>query len=165
MHIAGIDPGTNGAIAVLDSENPDSVELLDLKKNTIFEVFDWMEGKISSFSAGEIWIEDIHSMYGMSAKSNFGFGRNLGIVTAIAEIFQGEAPDKAEITIKTVTPKIWQKYIGITVKGKAIKKQVAEIAQDLYPTAIVHGKRGGLLDGRSDALMIAHYGLNHKEEI
>ena len=32
MLIAGIDPGTNGAIAVLDSESPDSVALLDLKK-------------------------------------------------------------------------------------------------------------------------------------
>jgi len=164
MHIAGIDPGVNGAIAVLDSENPDSVELLDLKKNTIFEVFDWMEGEISSFSPGEIWIEDIHSMYGMSAKSNFGFGKNLGIVTAIAEIFQGEAPKKAKITIKTVTPKIWQKYVGVTAKGKAIKQQVAKIAQYLYPQAELHGKRGGLLDGRSDALMIAYYGLHNKEK-
>ena len=161
MNIAGIDPGTNGAIAVLDSENPDSVELLDLKKNTIFEVFDWMEGEISSFSPGEIWIEDIHSMYGMSAKSNFGFGKNLGIVTAIAEIFQGEAPKKAKITIRTVTPKIWQKYVGVTAKGKAIKQQVSKIAQYLYPQAELHGKRGGLLDGRSDALMIAYYGLHH----
>ena len=157
MNIAGIDPGTNGAIAVLDSENPDSVELLDLKKNTIFEVFDWMEGEISSFSPGEIWIEDIHSMYGMSAKSNFGFGKNLGIVTAIAEVISASRPN-------TVTPKIWQKYIGVTAKGKAIKKQVAKIAQGLYPTAELHGKRGGLLDGRSDALMIAHYGLKHMEE-
>ena len=164
MLIAGIDPGANGAIAVLDSENPDSVELLDLKKNTIFEVFDWMEGEISSFSPGEIWIEDIHSMYGMSAKSNFGFGKNLGIVTAIAEIFQGEAPKKAKITIRTVTPKIWQKYVGVTAKGKAIKQQVAKIAQYLYPQAELHGKRGGLLDGRSDALMIAYYGLHNKEK-
>ena len=164
MHIAGIDPGVNGAIAVLDSENPDSVELLDLKKNTIFEVFDWMEGEISSFSPGEIWIEDIHSMYGMSAKSNFGFGKNLGIVTAIAEIFQGEAPKKAKITIRTVTPKIWQKYVGVTTKGKAIKQQVSKIAQYLYPQAELHGKRGGLLDGRSDALMIAYYGLHNKEK-
>lgn len=161
MSIAGIDPGTNGAIAVLDSESPDSVELLDLKKNTIYEVFDWMEGKISSFSPGEIWIEDIHSMYGMSAKSNFGFGKNLGIVTALTEIFQGYVPKKAPITIKTVTPKVWQKYIGVTVKGKAIKKEVAKIAQGLYPNAELYGKRGGLLDGRADALMIAHYGLNH----
>ena len=164
MSIVGIDPGTNGAIAVLDSKSPDSVELLDLKKNTIYEIFDWMEGNVSSFSPGEIWIEDIHSMYGMSAKSNFGFGKNLGIVTALAEIFQGEAPDKAPITIKTVTPKIWQKYIGVSVKGKAIKQEVANIAQGLYPNVELHGKRGGLLDGRADALMIAHYGLKHMEE-
>ena len=159
MLVCGIDPGANGAIAVLDSESPDSVELLDLKKHTIYEVFDWMEGKISSFSPGEIWIEDIHSMYGMSAKSNFGFGRNLGIVTAISQI---ATPG---VIAKTVTPKIWQKYIGVTAKGKAIKKQVAEIATKLYPRASIYGKRGGLLDGRSDALMIAHYGLNYKEPV
>ena len=95
-------------------------------------------------------------MHGMSAKSNFGFGKNLGIVTAIAEI--------ASNTVNTVTPKIWQKYIGVTVKGKAIKKEVAKIAQGLYPNAELYGKRGGLLDGRADALMIAHYGLKHMEE-
>lgn len=163
MNICGIDPGSNGAICVLDSQDPACIALLDLKKNSIYEVFDWLEGKISSFSNGEIWIEDIHSMYGMSAKSNFGFGRNLGVIRAIAEIFQGEAPDKAKITIRTVTPKIWQKFIGITAKGKAIKKQVAETATKLYPTADIRGKKGGLLDGRSDALMIAHYGLHNPE--
>ena len=71
--------------------------------------------------------------------------------------------------IQTVTPKIWQKFIGVTVKGKLIKDEVAKIAQDLYPTAVLHGKpykRKGkvlqaLINGRSDSLMIAHYGLNH----
>ena len=95
-------------------------------------------------------------MHGMSAKSNFGFGKNLGIVTAIAEI--------ASATVSTVTPKIWQKYIGVTAKGKTIKKEVAKIAQGFYPNVELHGKRGGLLDGRADALMIAHYGLKHWEE-
>lgn len=56
-----------------------------------------------------------------------------------------------------VTPKKWQKFIGVTAKGDAIKKNVAEIAARLYPNAQLHGPRGGLLDGRSDALMIAHY--------
>ena len=64
----------------------------------------------------------------------------------------------------TLVPKIWQKYVRVTVKGKAIKKEVAKIAQGLYPNAELHGKRGGLLDGRADALMIAHYGLKHMEE-
>ena len=155
MLIAGVDPGANGAIAVLDSSNPDSVALLDLAKVTPFDAYQWLHKQ----QPNSVWIEDVHSLYGMSAKSNFGFGKNLGIVTAIAKIAtNGQA-------VKTVAPKVWQKYVGVTVRGKAIKKQVAEIAQSLYPTAELHGKRGGLLDGRADALMIAHYGLHNKEKV
>ena len=157
MRIAGIDPGTNGAIAILDSENPDSVALLDLKKITINNIHNWLHSQLR-FRGSQIWVEDIHSMYGMSAKSNFSFGRNLGSILAIIELLKGIPP-------KTVTPKVWQKYVGVTAKGKAIKKQVAKIAQYLYPQAELHGKRGGLLDGRSDALMIAYYGLHNKEKV
>ena len=156
MLIAGIDPGTNGAIAVLDSENPDSVALLDLKKKNTTEIWNWSRLCTWNTHPHVIWIEDVHSMHGMSAKSNFGFGKNVGMITTIAELTWDE--------VKTVTPKIWQKYIGVTVKGKAIKKEVAKIAQDLYPNAELYGQRGGLLDGRADALMIAHYGLKHMEE-
>ena len=157
MLIAGIDPGTNGAIAVLDSTNPDSVALLDLKSNSICDTWNWLHTEGLALESSEVWVEDVHSLFGMSAKSNFGFGRNLGTVLTIAELLTGHSPN-------TVTPKIWQKYIGVTVKGKAIKQEVAEIATKLYPTASLHGKRGGLLDGRADALMIAHYGLNYKEK-
>jgi hypothetical protein len=166
MLIAGIDPGVNGAIAVLDSENPDSVALLDLKMKNIIDIWEWLQDKrrgqwydwdLKIQAKIIIWIEDIHSMYGMSAKSNFSFGKNLGIVTAITEIF-------TELPPNTVTPKVWQKYVGVTAKGKAIKQQVAKIAQYLYPQAELHGKRGGLLDGRSDALMIAYYGLHNLKE-
>ena len=156
MLIAGIDPGTNGAIAVLDSSNPDSVALLDLKKNSICDTWNWLHTEGLALKSSKIWVEDVHSMFGMSAKSNFGFGRNLGTVLTIAELLTGKDPN-------TITPKIWQKYIGVTVKGKAIKQEVAKIAKGLYPNADLHGKRGGLLDGRADALMIAHYGLNHEE--
>ena len=157
MRVCGIDPGANGAIAILDSKNPDSGALLGLKKSTINNIHDWLHSQLR-FRGSEIWVEDIHSMYGMSAKSNFSFGRNLGSILAITELLKGIPP-------KTVTPKVWQKYIGVTAKGKAIKKQVAKIAQYLYPQAELHGKRGGLLDGRSDALMIAYYGLHNKEKV
>ena len=170
MLIAGIEPGTNGAIADLDSESPDSVALLDLKNASVHWIYEWLEDKIPIHPPitkgtikslhryqNNIWVEDVHSMYGMSAKSNFGFGRNLGKVLTIAELIVDKKP-------LMVTPKIWQKYIGVTVKGKAIKKEVAKIAQGLYPDAELYGQRGGLLDGRADALMIAHYGLKHMEE-
>jgi hypothetical protein len=154
MFIAGIDPGANGAIAVLDSENPDSVALLDLNKYSIYETTKWLHNK----KINVIFLESVHSLYGMSAKSNFGFGRNFGIAFAIAKLAVSDGP------VQQVTPKVWQKYIGVTVKGKGIKKEVAKIAQGLYPNAQLQGKRGGLLDGRADALMIAHYGLNYKEK-
>jgi hypothetical protein len=154
MFIVGIDPGTNGAIAVLDSKNPDSVALLDLNKYSIYETTKWLHNK----KINVIFLESVHSLYGMSAKSNFGFGRNFGIAFAIAKLAVSDGP------VQQVTPKVWQKYIGVTVKGKGIKKEVAKIAQGLYPNAQLQGKRGGLLDGRADALMIAHYGLNYKEK-
>ena len=160
MNICGIDPGANGAICVLDSQDPAYIALLDLKNRTAHEIYEWLVDKLPISPPkldSKIWVEDIHSMYGMSAKSNFSFGRNLGTVLTIAELI-------IDVTPNTVTPKIWQKFIGVTAKGKAIKKQVAEIATKLYPTANIRGKRGGLLDGRSDALMIAHYGVHNKEK-
>ena len=71
MLIAGVDPGANGAIAVLDSSNPDSVALLDLAKVTPFDAYQWLHKQ----QPNSVWIEDVHSLYGMSAKSNFGFGK------------------------------------------------------------------------------------------
>ena len=153
MRICGIDPGANGAICVLDSNDPVYIALLDLAKTTPFDAAHWLQKQ----NPNTVWIEDVHSLFGMSAKSNFGFGRNLGLAIAISQI-----ATKGEVA-KTVTPKIWQKYIGVTAKGKDIKKQISEIALKLYPTANIYGKRGGLLDGRSDALMIAHYGVHNHE--
>ena len=160
MRVCGIDPGANGAICVLDSQDPAYIALLDLKKHNLWYIDHWLGAELFGAIGGgtkHIWIEDVHSMHGMSAKSNFNFGKNLGIVIAMASIMLVDPPNM-------VTPKIWQKYIGVTAKGKAIKKQVAKIAQYLYPQAELHGKRGGLLDGRSDALMIAYYGLHNKEK-
>ena len=104
----------------------------------------------------KIMIEDVHSLFGMSAKSNFQFGRNVGIIYAVlAATGQG---------IDLVTPKVWQKEIGAVLpksikkdRSKALKKMVGGIAERLYPNAPIFGPKGGLLDGKSDSLMIAHY--------
>ena len=154
MKVCGIDPGNSGAMCVLDPiVDPVHIEFLDLKKHSSYEIAKWLHLQ----QVDSIWIEDVHSLFGMSAKSNFGFGRSVGTARAIAEIAtQGKQ-------INTVTPKIWQKNIGVTSKGKKIKINVAQLVAELYPTAEIYGPQGGLLDGRSDALMIAHYGITHKE--
>ena len=154
MRVCGIDPGTRGAICVLDSQDPTYIALLDLGKTTTFDTAQWLHAQKPDI----VWIENIHGFPGMTAKSNFGMGRGVGKVHAIAEI----ATHGQEA--KLVVAQVWQKFAGVTAKGKWIKKEVAQIATKLYPAASIRGKKGGLLDGRSDALMIAHYGLNYKEK-
>jgi hypothetical protein len=149
MLIVGIDPGAKGSVCVLDSASMQA-EFMDLS-TPLDQIFVWLNQK----NIEAIWIEDVHSLYGMSAKSNFSFGKALGAVETLAQILCGG--------FHKVPPKVWQKHINVTTKGKDIKKEVSQICTQLYPQANVFGKRGGLHDGRSDALMIAHYGMNHHE--
>lgn len=151
MNILAIDPGQNGATCYLPEKG--DIKFLDHKNSDSRALYSFMD----DCAANLIIIEDVHSLYGMSAKSNFKFGYNLGVVTTISELMA--------IDLYKVQPKIWQKYIGCTKPtGKELKKEIAHIADLLYPSANIRGKRGGLLDGRSDALMIGHYAFhNHKE--
>jgi hypothetical protein len=89
----------------------------------------------------------------MSAKSNFNFGYNVGA----AHMLLSGVLYTQEVELELIPPKKWQKGVGITVSGKAIKTAVAELARKLYPDCDIYGPRGGLIDGRADALMIAHY--------
>jgi hypothetical protein len=152
----GIDPGVKGAICILDPTEGKAIFLntTDDARNLI-NTLTRCNDEVSNVRC--IMIEDVHSIHGMSAKSNFQFGANVGRVNTVAEA-TGFMVDK-------VTPKKWQKEVGVksTTKGKAIKPEVAEICSRLYPDVSIRGPKGGLLDGRSDALMIAHYCyLKHK---
>lgn len=65
-----------------------------------------------------------------------------------------------DLDYRLIQPKEWQKGLvppGIPKKSR--KKLIAEAMAKLYPKAKkqLYGPRGGLMDGRSDALAIAHY--------
>jgi hypothetical protein len=158
MLIVAIDPGKQGAMCALDTfegtpyfqDNPDH------KKITVNRVNIWL----SNFGKGAdcIVIEDVHSMHNMSAKSNFQFGRNLGIVETLANL--------CSLDVCYLQPKEWQTLCDIkfVYPNKATAAQKAKIRKDttaarcneLYPNAAIYGPMGGLKDGRADALMIAH---------
>ena len=143
----GIDPGAKGALCLLvpvtkqvafksTSDKP-----LDLLK--------WLTQIQAHYELRVIMIEDVHSIYGTSANSNFNFGYNVGLVNTVSQC-SGSSVDR-------VTPKAWQKKVGVKKKGKAIKVEVGGICERLYPEVSIRGSRGGLLDGKSDSLMLAHY--------
>ena len=145
MYYVGIDPGSQGAICLL---NPSvgKAWFIDLKEDD-YDIYQHLLG--ARVNMARCALEDVHSLYGMSAKSNFSFGRQIGRIQTMLHILA--------MPYELVQPKKWQKTVGITAKGKAIKPAVAELCQQLYPDVEIYGPRGGLKDGRSDALMIAHY--------
>lgn len=150
MYYIGIDPGSKGAICLL---NPmvSTAWFIDLSE-TDYEIYSILKRATPGIARAAL--EDVHSLPGMSAKSNFGFGKQVGRIQTILNILA--------IPFDLVTPKVWQKECEIPTrknlpKGIDLKQYVAQEAQRLYPEAQLHGARGGLMDGRSDALMIAHY--------
>jgi hypothetical protein len=153
MRVIGIDPGASGALALLDFHGS-SIEFFPMFGPVTPEtaVFKWLK----EADARIIGIEKVTTVKGAAATSNFKFGKNVGAIEAIARC-TGTGVD-------FIAPKAWQKEIGLVIpqklKGPArtkhIKNEVGRIAQSLYPGAEIFGPKGGLLDGRSDALMIAH---------
>ena len=154
MLVLGVDPGAQGALCLLDTFDG-SCEYFSTPKTkwltaTTRALHQWLA---ISESIAYIAIEDVHSMGGMSAKSNFQFGRNLGFLEAIMHLSCN--------IIEYVQPKIWQEAVGIKfprgLKPKEKKIFTSKRVLELYPEASIYGPKGGLLDGRADALMIAHY--------
>ena len=100
-----------------------------------------------------VGLEQVRSLPGMSAKSNFSFGYNVGQLEILLEI--------NDLETHKVLPKFWQQAVGVTIPRKTSPKErksiTANRALELYPFADLFGPRGGLKDGRADALMIAHY--------
>lgn len=154
----GIDPGAKGSLCILDPHG----DILFFPTPNIYKtgpkfICPKKLVEILTFKHREdpfttVAIEDVHSLYGMSAKSNFTFGRN---VQALHTVLQC-----TELKYELVQPKVWQKAVGIQLgklTPKERKQAIAKTAFGLYSSVELYGPKGGLLDGRSDALMIAHY--------
>lgn len=158
--VIGCDPGAKGAMCAIYtfSDSAPVTQFID-NGEPVTDILYWLRMQLPHDEPKHIMLEDVHSLFGMSAKSNFNFGKNLGIVETLL-LLQGSP-------LKIVQPKIWQKAVGVDVpsnikgpaRSKAIKAEVARLCEVHYPGCKIWGKRGGLMDGRSDALMIAHYCL------
>jgi len=148
----GIDPGAKGSFCLLDPIR----KTMEFKPTPTLDVtaaviYDWLMNYKPHIHM--IGVEEVHAIFGTSAKSNFSFGFNVGQVRTIASM--------TGIGVDLVQPKVWQKGCGITfkkgMKAPAKKQLIAATALRLYPSAPLYGPQGGLLDGRADALMIAHH--------
>lgn len=142
MVYIGIDPGAKGSMCLI-ANGKVLFKDFDLKEysSTLKAFLDTDDTELM------VAIEKVHAMPGQGVSSSFSFGQRLGELEGMLTALQ--------IPYELVAPKDWQKACGIPAKSD--KKGIASVMQKLYPTAELYGNKGGLRDGRSDALGLAHF--------
>lgn len=154
MRILGIDPGLNGALALV--EDGQLVELLDIEASDSRINAAHLASLLQRWSPDFAVCEVVTARPGQGVTSMFTFGHGLGTITAVLATLG--------IPHLLIRPQVWQSHFGIEASSKdksAHKREIADRAEDFYPGAPLYGPKGGLKDGRSDALLLAHYAHEH----
>lgn len=152
--ILGIDPGLSGAFAFLDVEAA-TVRIADMpyfeyettktrKKIDAYSI-------VQEFDRQEfhhVYMEEVFSSPQMGVTSAFNFGNGKGIIEGIVA--------QRGIPLTPVKPARWKK----DMKVPADKRAAVQRAVQLIPGAasLFKGPKGGLLDGRAEAALLALYG-------
>lgn len=156
----GIDVGKDGGLALYNSETgvlmtwliPDDLKGLD-------ECFSDIRREVGTADI-LVLIEDVHSIFGSSAKSNFQFGRIKGVKEALSVCWFGG--------YELVQPKKWQGVVweekDIVLKDngrKDTKLTSANAAREWFPGYDFRKSQRARKphDGLVDAALIALYGL------
>lgn len=148
----GIDPGVNGAIAVL-TLGFSQPYINELEKSTPKESFQFLVGIRDMYgdpNAGFAFLENVSSSPQQGVRSAFTFGRGYGTLEGFLTAL--------DVPFDRVTPRRWQKSMSCLSKGD--KNVTKRRAQELFPKVRV-------THAIADALLIAehcrrtHFGLSN----
>jgi hypothetical protein len=163
MVILGIDPGKDGGFAILEDgiviKTMATPNIKDKNNNGIVDCL-----KVSEFlsenTIDEIIIEDVHAIFGSSAKTTFNFGRNVGMVESLILAYG--------YGLVKIKPKDWQlrpwRKVPIIKDSKGKKDNKArslKALQIIYPNLdykmLLRTPRCKVAhDGIVDAILIAY---------
>lgn len=169
MIYIGIDPGKDGAVAILSPGAicltiTDTPTIPGLRKGNSYDE-QAMAGLLRPFSGCmhgtvHVLLELTHAMPGQGVTSMFSMGEGLGLWKGILAAFQ--------IPHTLVTPQRWKKSMLADVvvgeckdkaaRTKMLKAASVKQAQRLFPGVAFVGPRGGERDGQAEAALIAEYG-------
>lgn len=152
--ILGIDPGEKGAAILIDVKSELIIAMTDLSKEPEQQIqkmlYDYGNPK-------HCFIEQVGSRKGNAAQAMFSFGENYGAIKAVLRL--------NKIEFNYVLPQKWQSWCGIyganSAKKNGTKLKAFELCKKIYGSKIFLGPKGGLKDGRCDALLIALYGKHY----
>ena len=153
MRVIGIDPGSTGAIAILDGPLGRAI-VYDLPTAKIGGSMQVSPQRLRSMLVeigpiDRIFVEDVHANT-MSYKGNFTLGLALGIIHGVCA-----ALDRP---IERLQPKVWQQAVGVATIPKAQRKAAhRQLAMELWPHLYDELKLVKS-HNRADALLIAEAG-------
>jgi crossover junction endodeoxyribonuclease RuvC len=148
MNVIGIDPGLDGALAlvsddgrVLEVFDMPTILIRDKRRVEPVAIVDWL---IAVGDVGIVAVEDVGGLPGMGSTSAFTFGLGAGLLQGILTTLSRPWA--------LVTPQVWTKAMAVS-RDKGVHRQVAT---RLYPDS------AGLFarvkdDGRADAVLIGTY--------
>jgi len=151
----GIDPGLDGAIAVLDEKGMcvglyDTPSLLvkgGRKAKREYEIVmmrNYLLQNAGPHGTTMAGLEKVHSMPEQGVASSFSFGRGLGLWEGLLA--------GLHIPYTMITPQRWKKAM---MDGMGKEKDASRLrAQQLFPSADLSLKKH---HGRADALLIAYF--------
>lgn len=119
----GIDPGAKGFITLMSD---DGMEFFSIEDNDFYKLGDILHDIKERYSDVVGIMEEVHAIFGSSAKGTFNFGEINGLLKGL--LIANKIP------YHLVQPKTWQKeiwdnkdivatYKTITVKGKFVNKK------------------------------------------
>lgn len=161
--VLGVDPGQNGALAVVDSDTGRVVWVDDVpvwyqavgKKQrkridalAVADLFDTYE----LMGVSLIIMEAVGGRTGQSASAGFVFGYGVGLIY-MAGLY-------SRIPIETVSPMMWKKVMNVPGKAKADDSAIMARADELFPhdRDKFRGPRGGKMIDRAEAAIIGLFG-------
>lgn len=163
MNFIGIDPGKQGAVALIRCSPGEPYQLITWDVATLRAdarsarlLYD-EAGMVASlhealdFGPARVAIEAVHAMPGQGVSTMFAMGEGLGLWKGIVAALG--AP------WCTVTPQAWQKVVLAGYKSRQGKGAAVQAACHLFSVSasLFRTPRGRLLDGRADAACIAEW--------
>ena len=153
--VGGIDVGLSGGIALVSADGSDyEVHDMPILMNGSKKDYDLpairalLHGYRKRYGKDILfYVEKVSAMPKQGVTSMFRFGMGYGIAQM--------AVIGAEHRMGLVRPQTWK---GSLLRDMAKTKGAScSVAHQLFPQASIHGSRGGMKDGRCEALLIAEY--------
>lgn len=152
--IIGIDPGANGAVAILDNKTGDLVQVFDMpnveitiggkNKKRVAPYLLAEELRLYNVHGTRAIVENVSAMPGQGVTSMFAFGHAFGLALGVLA--------GMGITADLVTPAKWKRDLKVN-PGKDGSRL---LAMTLWPDQAKEFKRVKD-DGRAEAALLAHW--------